>query len=72
MTFDQVKAWLATKGIVIGLCCGLPVLVSLMIFGVNAVTLLALALCGVLIVAGIFAFPGAGGRQQTHDEGDDL
>jgi 4-hydroxybenzoate polyprenyltransferase len=70
---DQMKTWFATKGIVIGLCFGLPVLVALMIFGVNAITLLALLLCGGLIVAGIFAFPGTGGRRsdQAREDGDD-
>ena len=67
-----MKTWFATKGIVIGLCCGLPVLVTLMVFGVNAFTLLALAVCGALIAAGIFAFPGADARksQQANEKGD--
>ena len=54
---SQMQKWFATKGIVIGLCAGLPALVVTMIFGVNLVTILALVACGALIVAGILAFP---------------
>ncbi|MEO9824035.1 MAG: hypothetical protein ABJF50_06415 [Paracoccaceae bacterium] len=55
---DALQKWFATKGIVIGLCAGLPVLVIMMIFGVNVFTVLALVVCGALIFAGILAFPG--------------
>ena len=66
-----LRTWLATKGIVIGLISGLPVLVALMIFGVNFGTILALVICGGLILAGIFAFSGpAGGKKQTDDTGE--
>lgn len=57
-TVDPLQKWFATKGIVIGLCAGLPALVALMIFGVNVVTMLILVICGALIFAGILSFPG--------------
>ena len=64
---SPLQKWLATKGIVTGLCLGLPVLAMLMIFGVNVFTLFALFVCGGLIIAGILAFPGA--AKPTHVTG---
>lgn len=55
---DPLQKWFATKGIVIGLCVGLPVLVALMIFGVTVWTVFPLVICGALIFAGILSFPG--------------
>lgn len=70
MPSERLKKWCATKGIVIGLCCGLPVLVALMIFGVNPITLGALGLCGGLIAAGVFSFSGAGAGQRDQANKD--
>ena len=66
---EPLQKWFATKGIVIGLCAGLPALVALMIFGVNLVTVMILVICGALIFAGILSFPGAKQRKKDHAGG---